>query len=158
MIPLNFKCSESLIFLAKVTQSCPILCNPVDYTVHGILQVRTLEWVAFPFSRGSSQARDQTQVSRIAGDLDLIISYGHKSFCCPCILKSGWWGLPMLFVRNLLIIPLSIFEVISFLLRSDLEFSIRADKAYLLCLDSSALVHRKIISLALNWGTRIVIN
>ena len=35
--------------------------------VHGILQARILEWVAFPFSRGSSQSRDQTQVSRIAG-------------------------------------------------------------------------------------------
>ena len=32
----------------KVTQSCPILCNPMDYTVHGILQARILEWVAFP--------------------------------------------------------------------------------------------------------------
>ena len=51
----------------KVTQSCPTLCNPMDYTVHGILQARILEWVAFPFSRGSSQPRDQTQVSRIAG-------------------------------------------------------------------------------------------
>ena len=40
----------------------------MDYnTVHGILQARVLEWVAFPFSRGSSQPRDQTQVSRIAG-------------------------------------------------------------------------------------------
>ena len=43
------------------------LCNAMDYTVHGILQVRILEWVAFPFSRGSSQPRDQTQVSHIAG-------------------------------------------------------------------------------------------
>ena len=42
------------------------LCDPVDYTVHGILQARILEWVAFPFSRGSSQPRDQTQVSYIA--------------------------------------------------------------------------------------------
>ena len=40
---------------------------PTDYTVHGILQARILEWVAFPFSRGSSQPMDQTQVSRIAG-------------------------------------------------------------------------------------------
>ena len=40
--------------------------DPMDYTVHGILQTRTLEWVAFPFSRGSSQTRDQTQVSCIA--------------------------------------------------------------------------------------------
>ena len=51
----------------KVAQSCLTLCNPMDYTVHGILQARIPEWVAFPFSRGSSQPRDQTQVSRIAG-------------------------------------------------------------------------------------------
>ena len=35
------------------TQSCPTLCNPMHYTVHGILQARILGWVAFPFSRGS---------------------------------------------------------------------------------------------------------
>ena len=49
--------------LVKVAQLYPILCNPTDYTVHGILQARILEWVAFPFSRVSSQPRDQTQVS-----------------------------------------------------------------------------------------------
>ena len=38
----------------KVPQACLTLCNPVDYTVHGILQARILEWVAIPFSRGSS--------------------------------------------------------------------------------------------------------
>jgi len=48
------------------SQSCPTLCDPMDYTVHGILQARILEWVAFPFSRGSSQSRDRTQVSCIA--------------------------------------------------------------------------------------------
>ena len=47
--------------------SCPTLCSPIDYTGHGILQARILEWVAIPFSRGSSQPRDRTQVSRIAG-------------------------------------------------------------------------------------------
>ena len=51
----------------KVIQSCPTLCDPMVYTVHGILQARILEWVAIPFSRGSSQPRDQPQVSRIAG-------------------------------------------------------------------------------------------
>ena len=51
----------------KVAQSCLTFCNPMDYTVHGILQARILEWVAFPFSRGSSQPRDQTGVSCIAG-------------------------------------------------------------------------------------------
>ena len=50
----------------KVAQSCLTLCNPMNYTVHGILQARILEWVAIPFSRGSSQPRDRTQVSRIA--------------------------------------------------------------------------------------------
>ena len=51
----------------KVVQSCSTLCDPTDYTVQGILQARILEWVAFPFSKGSSQPRDQTQVSHIAG-------------------------------------------------------------------------------------------
>ena len=51
----------------KVVQLCPTLCDPVNYTVPGILQARVLEWVAFPFSRESSQPRDQTQVSCIAG-------------------------------------------------------------------------------------------
>ena len=46
---------------------CPTLCDPVDYTLQGILQARILEWVAFPFSRGSSQPRDQAQVPCIAG-------------------------------------------------------------------------------------------
>ena len=35
----------------KVSQSCPTLCDPMNYTVHGILQATILEWVAFPFSR-----------------------------------------------------------------------------------------------------------
>ena len=39
----------------KVAQLCPTLCHPMDYTVHGILQARILEWVAFPFFRGFSQ-------------------------------------------------------------------------------------------------------
>ena len=52
----------------KVVQSCPTLCDPMVYSVHGILQARILEWVAFPFSRGSSQPRDRTGVSCIAGD------------------------------------------------------------------------------------------
>ena len=46
----------------KVTQSCPTLCDSMEYRVHGILQARILEWVPFPFSRESSQPRDRTQV------------------------------------------------------------------------------------------------
>ena len=49
----------------KVIQNVRLFST--SYIVHGILQARILEWVAFPFSRGSSQPRDWTQVSRIAG-------------------------------------------------------------------------------------------
>ena len=55
-------------FEVKVAQSCPTLWDPVDYTVHGILQAIILEWVALPFSRRSSQYRGQTKVSHIAGE------------------------------------------------------------------------------------------
>ena len=56
----------------EVTQSSPTLCNPVDHSppassVHGMLQARILEWFAISFSRGSSQPRDRTWVSCIAG-------------------------------------------------------------------------------------------
>ena len=55
-----------------VAQSCLTLCNTMDCSppgssLHGILQARRLEWVTIPFSRRSSQPRDQTQVSHIAG-------------------------------------------------------------------------------------------
>ena len=55
----------------EVTQSCLTLCDPVDYSGHGILQAWILEWVAFPFSRGSSQPRDRTQVSHTTGRLSV---------------------------------------------------------------------------------------
>jgi len=56
----------------SVTQLCLTLCDSMDCSppgssVHDIIQARTLEWVAIPFSRGSSQPRDRTQVSCIAG-------------------------------------------------------------------------------------------
>ena len=57
---------ELTVFEVKVTQSCLTLCDAMDYIVHGILQAKILEWVAFPFSRGSSQPRDRTQVSHIS--------------------------------------------------------------------------------------------
>ena len=57
---------------AKSLQSCPALCDPIDGSpagspVPGILQARTLEWVAISFSRESSRPKDGTQVSPIAG-------------------------------------------------------------------------------------------
>ena len=61
--------SESEVVL--FAQSCPTLCNTMDCgasSVHGILQARTLEWVAIPFSKGSSQHRHGARVSCIAGE------------------------------------------------------------------------------------------
>ena len=41
-----------LLLFVKVAHMCPTLCDPINYTVHGILQARMLEWVDFPFSKG----------------------------------------------------------------------------------------------------------
>ena len=52
----------------KVAQSCPTLWDPMDYTVHGILQARILEWVAFPFSRGPFQPRIESRCPALRAD------------------------------------------------------------------------------------------
>ena len=71
----------------KVAQSCLTLCDTMDYKVHEIIQARILWEVAFPFSRGSSQPRDRTQVSCITersftnwakGSIDLFLYKIYK--------------------------------------------------------------------------------
>ena len=67
----NFWEAQGQYVHAKSLQSCLTLCSPVDCSppgsfVHGILQARILEWVTMPSSGGSSQTRDQTQVSYIS--------------------------------------------------------------------------------------------
>ena len=57
-----------VLYTVLITQSCMTLCDPMDNTIHGILQARILEWVAFPFSRGSSQTRDQTRSPVLQAD------------------------------------------------------------------------------------------
>ena len=68
---LRIRSNRTLTFLCCCAvfshQSCPTFHDPMDYLVHETLQARILERVTFPFSRGSSQPRDRTQVSRIAG-------------------------------------------------------------------------------------------
>ena len=66
--------------LCLVSQSCPtpcvsMDCSPSGFSVHGILQARTPECVVMPFSRGSSQSRDQPQVSPIAGGFFTVWSH-----------------------------------------------------------------------------------
>ena len=73
-----------------VSRSCPALCGPTDYSpagssVHGILRVWTLQWAAMPFSWGSSQLRDRTQVSTLQVD-SLLFEPPGKSMCvCVCV-------------------------------------------------------------------------
>ena len=99
---------------AEWLQSCPTLCNPLDCSpsgssIHGTLQARIVEWTVMPSSRGSSQLRDRTQVSCIAGGffrtkalfflltkhnlkilLDCVIPASHSGKCqddiCPVII------------------------------------------------------------------------
>ena len=66
MLDFLVSASRNTLYTVKVAQSCLTLCDPMD-CIHGILQTRIPEWIAFPFSRGSSQPRDQSQVSRMAG-------------------------------------------------------------------------------------------
>ena len=68
---------------SEVAQSCRTLCNPMDCSppgssIHRIFQARVLEWGAISFSRGSSQSRDQTRVSRIVGRC--FCSLNHQGF------------------------------------------------------------------------------
>ena len=63
-----FKMKMKVELLSRVWLFCdPVDCSPPGFCVHGILQARILEWVAISFSRESSQPRNQTQVSLIAG-------------------------------------------------------------------------------------------
>ena len=76
----------------KVTYSCLTLCDTMDCTVHGILQDRILEWVAFPFSRGSSKPRDWTQVSRIASGF-FPSSVTKEAHYIPRCIKLNIWNI-----------------------------------------------------------------
>ena len=77
----------------KVAQLCPTLCNPMDYTVHGILQARILEWVAFPFSRGSSQPRIEPRSPALQADSLPAEPQGKPQMCCGRLQRSRGKGL-----------------------------------------------------------------
>ena len=70
----------------KAAQTCPTLCNPVDYTVHEILQARILERVAYPFSSRSSRPKTWTRVSCIAGGFftNWATREAHGELCKVC--------------------------------------------------------------------------
>ena len=71
---------------SEVAQLCPTLCDPLNWglpgsSVHGIFQVRVLEWVAISFSRGSSWPREQTRVSYIVGNCFTIWATREVEIC-----------------------------------------------------------------------------
>ena len=90
----------------SVAQSCPTLCNHMDCSslgssVHGIFQTRILDWVAIPFSRGSSQSRAQTQISHHRQILYLLNHQGslHIYVCIHmCIYMCVWMLVYMMVV------------------------------------------------------------
>ena len=97
LISLTVPVSIHLLMKVKVTQSVSDSLRPHNYTVHGIVQARILEWVAFPFSRGSSQHRDLTQVSSIAGRFftswstrETLICWYIKSNTSLCWCPRSW--------------------------------------------------------------------
>ena len=83
------------VCVCSVTQSCPALCNPMEYSlagssVHGIIQARILEWVAMPSSRGSSQPRDKPCVSYVSciGRQNLTIAPPGKPYTTISSVQS----------------------------------------------------------------------
>ena len=66
----------------KVTQSCPALCDPVDYTVHGILQARISTWAQYKHKEGQDQGGDVTM------DAEVRVTQPHANKCRG-LLKAG---------------------------------------------------------------------
>ena len=82
--------ADSLLLKKSESESRSVVSNSLGpYTVHGILQARIMEWVAFSFSKGSSQTGDQTQVSCIAGGF--FTSWAtRESLYCWATRKASW--------------------------------------------------------------------
>ena len=118
---------------ALVALSCLTLHDFMDYSptgssIHGILQARILEWVAIPFSRGSSQSRDRSQVSCIAGQIFTIRATKDlsKIMCLHVILNLGGYFelnfllfLSMLYLHTLIGIISSVMCCVSHSVVSD---------------------------------------
>ena len=88
-------CCLASIKWSEVAWSCLTLCDPMGcslpHSVHGIFQARVLEWVAISFSRGSSQPRDQTQVSCIVSrHFTVSATREVQSESCLVVYGSLW--------------------------------------------------------------------
>ena len=98
---------HSTLGVRSIAQSCPALCNSMDYnppgsSVHGISQTRRLKWVAISCSRGASRPRDQTRISCIICTLG---ATPHASWppglrTCPPLFQNGPFLLPLFSVSS----------------------------------------------------------
>ena len=89
--PAYWTCMQSEWSEVKVSQSYSTLCDPMDYTVHGILQARILEWVAFPFPRESFQPRGSNQGLLHCRWILYQLSYQGRISCGWAFSRFHWW-------------------------------------------------------------------
>ena len=88
-LKIKYKHVKGTYSKLKVAQSCLTLCDPMDYTVHGILQARILEWVAFPFSRGIFPIQGSNLGLLHCRWILYQLSYqGSPSICCCAVTES----------------------------------------------------------------------
>ena len=105
-------------WVSEVAPSCPTLCNPMDCSppgslVHGIFQAWILEWVAISFSRGSSQPRDRTQVSRVVGRCFTVWATREA--------LTLLWGVPKSYILNMYGCGLNLIKTIRRLKHSNVQ-------------------------------------
>ena len=112
-----FRLLCQLTQVVLVAQSCPTLCDPMDYSlpgfsVHGILQARILEWVAMPFSRGSSWHRDRTMVFLLCRQMFTLWAYqgiptqeANPVLCAPLEQEKALQQVQVVVAASLLLGP-----------------------------------------------------
>ena len=93
---------HTCVCVCLVSQSCPSLCDPVDYSspgfsVHGILQVRILVWVAIPFSRGSFFLNQELNLG-LMHCRQILYYLSHQ-------VSLKIWGLQLKIIKNLKVVP-----------------------------------------------------
>ena len=128
----SIKMSVFSHWFVKVTQLCPTLCNPMGCTVYGTLHARILAWVAYPFSSGSSQPRNWTGVSRIAGGFFTNWAIREALICRSSlfILDTNFWSVSFKVVILMELVFKFILWFINFLIEN--SFPIHVHKNILL--------------------------
>ena len=115
---IHSKLQKYMHLLCAQSQSCLTLCNPLDCSppgssVHGIFQAGILEWVAIPFSRGSSQPRDRTRVSCIAGRFFTIWTTLTR-ILLSCLSQSAFYFChSALFLRSIVLVGMHLIPCFS---------------------------------------------